>query len=358
MHLSSSERVGSEFVPERLTVIREARGFTKSILAKRAGVTQGAISQFEGGLVCPSEETIDRFCDLMNVPRNFFFFSPPPILELPDCHFRHQRSTNAGEKKRVVATGRLALDMFNYFEQWVQMPRVELAPVASDISRTQEGTERIADTVRLRWGLGFGPISNVTWLLESKGVAVLEIEGHSERLDAFSAWTPRRPVVFLATEKMSGSRRRFDAAHELGHLLLHRTASPGNREIESQADGFASAFLLPRQPFIAECPKFLLWPALIQMKKRWKVSLAAIVRRAFDLGIYSEATYRRAYVQLNQRGWRKNEPEEPSIERPALLGQAVNALTKRGENVEALLKNYPLTRFELKAILYSARAVS
>jgi Zn-dependent peptidase ImmA (M78 family)/transcriptional regulator with XRE-family HTH domain len=343
------------FVPERLTVIREARGLTKVKLAKRIALTPGAISQFEGGLVRPTDETIERIATVVSVPREFFFYAPPPLLELPDCHFRHQRSTNVGEKRRVVALGRLALDMFNFIEQWVDMPKLDITPVASDLSRTADGLERIADTMRHRWGLGFGPISNMTWLLENKGIAVLEVEGHSERLDAFSAWTTKRPVVFLATEKKSGSRRRFDAAHELGHLLLHRTASPGNRDTENQADAFASAFLLPRQPFVAECPKFLLWPSLIQLKKRWKVSLAAIVRRAFDLGIYSEATYRRAYMQLNQRGWRRREPEEPPIERPALLPRAIDALTQRGKNAEDLLRDYPLTRFELKALIHAAR---
>ena len=52
------------------------------------------------------------------------------------------------------------------------------------------------------------------------------------------------------------------------------------------------------------------WTRLRQMKLRWGVSLAALIRRAFDLGLYTEATYRRAYSVLNQRGWRTEEPDE------------------------------------------------
>jgi hypothetical protein len=141
-----------------------------------------------------------------------------------------------------------------------------------------------------------------------------------------------RPMVFLSTDRGAlASRRRFDAAHELAHLIAHGGCEVGDPALEDVADRFASAFLLPAAPFRSECPTRLSWPALRDLKRRWGVSLLAIVRRAYDLGIYSEATYRRAHVQYGQHGWRaQGEPDEPPMERPTLVQHVVAQLAEAG----------------------------
>lgn len=140
-------------------------------------------------------------------------------------------------------------------------------------------------------------------------------------------------MVFLSTQKGIASRRRFDAAHELAHLVAHRGCEAGDPTLEEIADRFASAFLLPEAPFRAECPTRLSWPALRALKRRWGVSLLALVRRAHDLGIYSEATYRRAHVQWNQHGWRDmGEPDEPMMERPSLVQNVIAQLAAAGHS--------------------------
>jgi Zn-dependent peptidase ImmA (M78 family) len=164
-------------------------------------------------------------------------------------------------------------------------------------------------------------------------------------------WAAQRPVVFLSTEKGSASRRRFNAAHELGHLLMHVDVSPGDPELERQADAFASAFLLPRATFGAECPRRLSWPHLRDLKRRWKVSLAAMVRRAYDLGVFSEATYRRGYMQLNKRGWREVEPEEPTMEHPRMLQDVIALLERLGYPRVQIAERVHLHLADLEALL-------
>jgi hypothetical protein len=112
-----------------------------------------------------------------------------------------------------------------------------------------------------------------------------------EDMDAFSAWHAKRPIVFLIDHKGSTSRLRFGAAHELGHLVMHADVVAGSPELERQANRFASAFLLPRETFLPECPRRLNWPHFYELKRRWKVSVAALVRRAYDLECISEASY-------------------------------------------------------------------
>lgn len=317
------------FRPQRLILAREARGLQKKELAERVDLTPSAVSQIELGKIRPAPETLLRLALALRVPPGFFSGPPPLAIAAEDCHFRRLRSATQTEQRRVRATGAMILEVVHQLEQLAELPAEELTPLAAHVE-TGEEIEALAERVREAWNLGLGPVSDVVALLERRGVLPVEVDGHSERLDAFSVWAGHRPVVFLSTEKESASRRRFDAAHELGHLLMHADVSPGDPELEKEADTFASAFLLPRATFGAECPRRLSWPHLQELKRRWKVSLAAMVRRAYDLGIYSEATYRRGYMQLNKRGWRENEPDEPIMERPRVLQEVVQLLERAG----------------------------
>src|SRR6185312_6064885 len=109
--------------------------------------------------------------------------------------------------------------------------------------------------------MGDGPISNVTWLLENIGAVVARTDLGAAELDGLSRWSDLlgHPCVMLASGDATACRSRFDAAHELGHLILHRAVTPAqsrdpaiHRQLEQQAHRFAGAFLLPKAAFAAE----------------------------------------------------------------------------------------------------------
>ena len=120
---------------------------------------------------------------------------------------------------------------------------------------------------------------------------------------------------------------------------MHVGVETGTPETESEANVFASAFLLPRRGFIREFPrpsrgfwKRSYWKDLFDMKKRWRVSAAAIVRRAFDLKMIDAADYQRAYKFMSAQGWLKNgEPPatEPEMEGPEMLPRTFSLLASR-----------------------------
>lgn len=319
----------SSFLADRLRQIREARGLTKTRIAQLVGVTTSAVSQYESGTINPSQDALSALANQLGVPEAFFQSSPPISIPLEACHFRRKSGVPKWEQREAVAWGELSLDFVRHLERYVDFPAVDV-PRVEQRPLSRERIEEIAEDVRSEWGLGLGPLGNVVWLAEHHGVVAVELHDNSESLDAFSTWHAERPLVFLMTNKSSASRRRFDLAHELGHLILHRGLSPDEEGLEEEADAFAASFLLPRDPFEAECPRQLSWPHLIQLKRRWKSSLAAMVYRAHELGIYSEATYRRGFSQLNKRGWRTDEPEEPQMDRPALFRKAIEALESEG----------------------------
>lgn len=345
------------FVPARLALVREAHGWTMRDLAGRIDTTASAVSQFECGKAKPSADVLRRIAFAFGVAPSFFAVEGPPRIQAAACHFRRRRTSTQMERRVVLARGEMRLDIATYLADHVNFPAEELREIPSHLrsDTSATGIEALAAAVRDRWALGQGPVSDTVRILEQRGVLLVEVPGHSERLDAFSAWVGSWPVVFIATEKSSASRRRFDVIHELGHLLMHANAKPGDAQREREADAFASAFLLPRYPFEQECPRRLVWPHLVELKLRWKVSLAALVRRAFDLGIYSEATYRRAFVQLSKFGWRHNEPAEPELEHPTLLQEALRLLGESGFSLGRLANDLGRNPVELDELLGGGR---
>ena len=317
------------FHPPRLTLARELRGLTKAELAERIGKSAAALSQFEGGVkaTCkPDPKTLGLLALALGVPVGFFARkTPDKPLSVDACHFRSLRSASQRARRKLLARGALLCDLLDGLEEHVNLPVEQVSRVARTVHTVDE-IEEYAVQVRASWKLGLGPIGNVVTLLESRGVLVTHIPEDCEDVDAFSTWHAGRPLVFLVMAKGSTSRSRFDACHELGHLTMHADVTAGSPELERQANRFASAFLLPKEPFLVECPRWLDWDHFYELKRRWKVSVAALVKRAYDLKKLSEASYRRAYVHLNKTGERLQERDEPPAEPPTLLVKALDAV--------------------------------
>lgn len=332
--MNDLETITKFFNPQRLTLARERRGLTKAALSRKIGVTPSAMSQFENGSISPNSSTLAKIALALGFPPAYFARPGGKSISLAKCHFRSLRSATQRERRQVVSIVPDFLDLIQVIEQRIDgLPSISV-PDLSDQLESDEDVEDIAMLMRREFGLGSGPIDNVVRLLEWRmGVHVLPLVEDSERVDAFSFWLDGRPFIFLSFDKDSSSRLRFSASHELAHLLMHRETDlePGDKELEAQANRFASAFLLPAESFGAECPDRLDWHKLLELKVRWKVSVAAIVRRAFDLKIFSESQYRRAMIQITQMGWRKNEPHEPVQERLTLLTRAIPLLKESYE---------------------------
>lgn len=270
------------------------------------------------------------------------------------------RKTGADTKKRNAACAihaRWFAQTAYAFDHLANFPSVDLPafePEQTSATRYEDDEiERIAEKVREHFGLGLGPISNVVRLLETKGVIVCRMEMVGEKVEAFSFWSGFRPFVFLASDKSSGARARFDAAHELGHLVLHRWIGAEEiedkarlKEIEGEADRFASAFLLPRRSFPNEVysPRLM---AFVDLKRRWKVSIQAMVYRCKDLGVFDDQQVTNLYKQISYKKWRTVEPLDGEngipLEQPLLLGKVADLVIRSG----ALARDELLARLRL-----------
>lgn len=332
MELGGPHSTVHAFSPASLTIAREYRGVRKNELAVKLEVTPSAITQFEAGTVRPNAATLARIAVVLGFPLAFFAgVSRWFPLPTDQCHFRSLRSATQQDRRRMLATASLLRGLVEYIDDHVNLPIEDLTRISREV-HDDDDVEGLAEEARAAWKLGTGPIPALLTLLEGRGIVVFRVPSECDKVDAFSFWNKDRPFIFLNSDKGSSSRSRFDAAHELGHLLMHVDCIPGDGTQELQAHRFASAFLMPRSAISRELPRRLSWPHLFELKRRWSVSLAALLRRGYDLGIYSDSTYRRANTYLSMKGWKSGEPAEPTQEAPELIKDSMVALFQAGVN--------------------------
>lgn len=330
----------------RFTIARKRRGMKKRELAGRIGVTERSVSAYESGDQEPEASTLQRISAVLEFPPAFFSGDD---IELPSpdiASFRSLSKMSSAQRDMALGAGAVALHLSQWIESKFELPRpdvpnlghVRCRPSQDDLpfgseeypSRAaSQDPEAAADVLRAQWNLGQEPIKNLIALLESKGIRIFSLAIAAKEVDAFSMWSGGQPFMFLNTFK-SAEHCRFDAAHELGHLVLHQHAHPQGPDLEREANAFASAFLMPRASVLAMAPHAPSLSSLIKHKKYWAVSVAALNYRLHALGLSSDWTYRTLCIQIAQEGFRTAEPEPIAHEKSMVLEKVFAALRDEG----------------------------
>ena len=229
----------------------------------------------------------------------------------------------ARQRDQAISAASLATELIDWISERFALP-TPTVPALPDIA-----PESAAEQARAEWGLGQQRIGNVVHLLEQHGVRVFSLAEEYAEVDAFSFWRDGIPYVFLNTMK-SAERSRMDAAHELGHLVMHLWGGPEGREAETEAQTFASAFLMPRRSVIADAPRGPSVAQIVHAKKRWNVSAMALAHRMKTLGLLTEWQARSLFIEMSKRGYRTHEPNETERETSQVLGKVFSALRHEG----------------------------
>jgi len=196
--------------------------------------------------------------------------------------------------------------------------------------------EDVASQIRMAWNIGEGPFPDVIEKLETNGILMSRIHVGVEKLDAFSQWSNRfgTPFIVLSRDKASACRQRYDALHELAHIVIHQSVKPKRlndrasyKLIEKQADTLTGCLLLPEREFVEE----LYAPSLdgfLALKERWGVSVGAMIMRCVALDLIDDDEAKRMWINYNRRGWRRGEPLDGKIEkeRPQMIRRSFEML--------------------------------
>ncbi|MGB8277804.1 MAG: XRE family transcriptional regulator [Methylovirgula sp.] len=359
---------GRLLIPERLIEARLAARLTQTELADRIGVSRQAVSSYELGLKSPEPPVLRKISETLEQPVTFFTKSARPSFGKHSVRFFRKKGADTKRRNQACevyaewfASSAFAFNAIANFPK-VDLPQFEPRDAQSN-AYTEDEIETYAHEVRRHFGLGLGPISNMVRLLETKGVIVCRYVIPGENIEAFSYWCGERPFIFLASDKKSAARARFDAAHEMAHLCIHRWVSEDDlddpkrlKEIESEADRFAAAFLLPRRTF----PNEVYSPraeAFVDLKARWKVSIQAMVYRCKDLGLFDERQITNIYKQISYKKWRTNEPLDVGeraipLEDPLLLRRVAELVFQSGRyGVDDLKDDLALSGETLEKLL-------
>lgn len=340
------------FNSERLRIARERRGLTQRALAEESGLASKTISNYEkaGIFDAVASDSMERISAVLGYPVEFFLDRDVPSLPAEAVSFRAMTKLSAQKRDSALGAGKLAQELSTWIDQQFKLPEPNVPECSFD---GYSEPHRAARAVRESWGIGELSISNLVHLLEAHGVRVFSLAENCVEVDAFSFWMDGKPFVLLNTMK-TPERSRFDAAHELGHLVLHKHSSNNGRQAELDADLFASALLMPERSILATVPRMPSLELLISMKSNWKVSLAALVRRTFDVGLSTEWHYRQLSIELARRGYRKSEPQGmPEREKSLVLDKVFSALRSQGVKRGEILEQLRFPADEVSALTFS-----
>lgn len=292
------------FNHKRLSLARKRRRLTAKGVAELAGVTPMTISRLENGENQPDDATVDSLAMALNYPRDFFFQDDPEEVDVDSVSFRSLSKLSVRERDAALAASSLGLQLTSWVEDKFRLPTTNLIDLSHETN-----PEAAARYLRQFWALGERPIGDMISLFETHGIRVLSLSENTASVDAFSFWRDDKPYIFLNNFK-TAERSRFDAAHELGHLVLHRHGGPKpTRAAEREADSFASAFLMPAMDVKSRFTGGATIRTILKGKFRWRVSAMALAFRLNALGKLSEWQYKKICIELGRRGFRTGEPD-------------------------------------------------
>lgn len=303
--------------PNMILLAREARGLTQTELAEKIHLHKANVSRLENGETNVNEETLVALSEATHFPPQFF-------MQQGDI-----MPVNLSYRKRQHVPAKLIYPIeaqINIIRRHVQFITRSLDMALPDLPVLEVGgnqtAQKIATLVRKKWNITTPVIENLTKTIEEQGVIINSFDFGTERVDSRSMLTDDKyPIIFL-NNSLLGDRQRFSLAFELGHLIMHTfTIVPHDRDINHEANLFAAELLMPEKEIIQDFKDGITLSLLGELKRKWKVSMIALLYRADDLGLLTPNQKRYLVQQFNQQNIRRREPQELDIpkENPQLM---------------------------------------
>jgi Zn-dependent peptidase ImmA (M78 family)/DNA-binding XRE family transcriptional regulator len=353
------------FQGTRLRQARLSRGLFKNALGDLIGVTGTAITRYEDGLDKPPTDRLESIARQLNFPVEFFLRAAwSEEIEL--VHWRSQASESKSAREMTAQRISWLCEIYAFLGSEVDfgfspLPKFDLP---SDVNLiTGEMIERVAMEVRQVWGLRSEPIPDMILALENSGIPVTTINFSSEKQDGFlfSSRILNKVFVGINIENASSARARLDAAHELGHYILHSRVSLAqtrhsatHKLMEKQAFRFAGALLFPKDAFLEEVGAVSL-DYFCSLKRRWGMAISAMVVRASDLGLIDSEEVGDLFRRMTLRRWRgvRREPfdAETPLEKPRMLRRGFETILRSGMFAPSTISSaLPLPTREIEAL--------
>lgn len=328
---------------KQLAFAREYRGLTQTELTSKVdGLSQSNLSKYEKGLSTLSDDLLRRIMDYLGFPMGFLDVSIRNEAE--DRHYRKKASVGKSDRGTIDRFVSLVAYCYDWMCDMMDFPSFGFTYFDIENGFTPE---EVARNVRRKLRLGNDPVRNIINLIEANGIVVYMWDCRFDDFDGVSLISDKGNHIILVNRNMSNDRQRFTLAHELGHILMHQNVDfvvSESRDREKEANAFASEFLMPSQALRTQLVG-MRFSDLPTLKRYWHTSMAAIVRRSYDLGCIDRTKYTTFMTELSRNGWRKNEPYPVSIDSAVLFNSAYSLLSSElgySNNTIAELTSLPL----------------
>ncbi len=334
--------------PAMVVLAREYRGFTQEELGRKLGVTQAVIAKIEGGIKTEVPEILfDDLCAALDFPAEFFGQEEDLVgFGSSAYYYRKKQDLTAADRKKIHGMVNLMRIQLKRLLSFVDISGKRKLPKL-DIEEYGGDPAKVANAVRVFWNLPDGPVKNVTSLIESAGVIIIPCNFPTRSMDATSLRLAELPPVIFINSQIPGDRWRFTLTHELAHLVMHDIP---REEMEDEADAFAAEFLMPESELRPQFSRLgdIRLQDLANLKPFWKVSIAALLKRAGDMGSIGDAKKRYMWSRMSSWGWRMQEPDPMPQEQPKTLKKIVNYfLSELKYSIEELAKFLKVTLRDL-----------
>jgi len=288
-------------IASNLARLRADKGLTQAELARRAHLSRVALGKIERGEVTPRSDTLSELASALRVPLRELVSHVEPASGV---RFRAKKRVN--NREQILVEVSAWLRSYNWLEHELGIHQ----PFALQdlVGSTDRAPEDLAREARSR--LDLQPkeaIRDICGLLEDRGVKVLLLKKATDAFFGLSVAPDNGgPAVVVNTwDRISVERWMFTAAHELGHILLHREAYDRTRDEEvereeREADRFASHFLMPDEGFDSEWEQTRGLPLLarvLKVKRIYRVSYKTVLHRLVESGREPKEVWRSFQVQ-------------------------------------------------------------
>lgn len=306
----------------RAQIARNWIGKDRAHVAADMGVAAGTYGNFELGKQSLPAERFPALAESLCVPVEFLTHGPIDWMAPAKLSYRRRAAVKSAELKHVQSVASMASEFARLIESYVSAPPMTVPLL---VPRSPDEIEDLARDLRSGLEMSDAPLRHALDLVESMGVFVFWVRG--DRLfDGVSFWVGSRPFMLLNSNQGDAYRARFTVLHELGHLVMHRSPDDvglleeERSRMDCEANDFASAFLLPARSFARRFPRYGSLNQILEERRYWMASCAAMVRRARQLKLITEDHYRRLCVSISSRGWRLAEPNTPTPEQSRVHG--------------------------------------
>lgn len=313
-------------IGSQLRQARLAAGLTQDEVVERLAkigcvITKQGLSKYELGKSTPKAAFVLKAAQALGVKSSYLLHEP--TIEIEWLAFRKQATLTERRQDQIkahvqtIAEAHVELRGMLTPDEQVHFP-------TRRVVTSLEDAEAAADELRRLWNLGIDPIESVVQVAEDRGAIVVEQAETGVTFDGLSGYATWFIPIAVINSTVPRDRKRFDLAHELGHLVMNTDGLP-DAEAERRAHRFAGAFLVPAETARRELGakrRQLSLDELSLLKLKHGLSMQAWIYRALDLDIITKPLYSRLFAKLTAMGARKQEPVQlDGTEEPVRLKQ-------------------------------------